>query len=304
MKKYFVLMICLMIFTPYYVFGLENYETTFNITIDEIPYMTQTFGETQKTYKEVYDEIISTTTNNYFMIMNTYNRSNWETRLNTLTILVVDTYPLINNSIHYMSNGTGSQFRYIQDTNLITYKYKNFGYTDLNQNTIDEIKSCISDYNNCNWSTINNLDTYLRPGWYGNIVNTNSPNIVIPNNQTNSQTTYNFPIYANYRIPRGQPTQAQIDSTTIYIKNVVVNNITIEQGMSTPTYYDLYYPSTPEPEPEPEDPENDSEFTSWIYWFSEPTDSTSVLNNIYTLLFLYCFTMIIFKVYYSIKPRK
>ena len=306
MRKLLSLLIITCLFIPQFVFAQSNYDTSYNITVPTFGFMDNIFGSTSKTYKDVFDEFKELETSNYFMIMVNLNTSYYDTRVNSLTIQVKDSYPLYDNVSYFWYFGSNSEYRYLKDNGGNSFKYKEFNYSILDQTVIDEIKGCITNYNSCGWSSITALNSTFRPDDYINIDNNQSASINVIPSSTSKNLLY-FPIYANFSLTIGTPTQNELNENSFYFKKLVINDIEVGEGNSMPTYYDLFYPNI-EPEPdEPVDPDEPSSiFTSWIYWFSEPTDSISVLNNIYTLLFLYCFTIIILKLFtiFKVKNRR
>lgn len=302
MRKLLSILIITFLFIPQFVHAYSNYEYYINTTMSEMGFFDVGFGESNNTYKDLFDELINYDTDLYFGIYANINRQYYNTRTENITFLITDTKPTFENGLSFVYNDRySSRIYYFKGNNSQSYKYITYTYTNYDYDTIvQDVKTCLDDYTSCSWSTmIGNLDTSYN--W-----------TKITNFEQNLQPTTdyvnptNLPIYSNYKLELGEPTEAQLNESFMIFYSLKVNDVDYTDYV--PTYYDIYYPRSEPDEPIPDEPvdpdEPTSDFTSWIYWFSEPTDSISVLNNIYTLLFLYCFTIIILKVYSIFKIKR
>lgn len=305
MRKLLSILIITCLFIPQFVHAYSNYDYYINTTMSQMGFFDVGFGESNNTYKDLFDELISYNTDLYFGIYASPKRDYYNSRADYITFLITDTKPTFDNSISYVLNERySSRVYYFKGNNGgengDTYKYITYTYTNYNYDTVlQEVKSCLDDYNSCTWSTMTgNLDTQ----WAWTKISNFEQNLTMTTDYVNPSY---LPIYSNYKLELKGPTQAQLDESSMIFYSLKVNDV--EYTDYVPTYYDIYYPSSEPDEPTPDEPTPDeptSDFTSWIYWFSEPTDSVSILNNIYTLLFLYCFTIIILKVYTIFKIKR
>ena len=171
--------------------------------------------------------------------------------------------------------------------------------TDLtNSSVYSLIKSCyvggFDNDSNC-WSIDDGNGVYVGSG-------SNNPGIVSIGLGNDDDLTATLTQYYYYS---SVPLYNYIDSNNensndVFYKSLYINDTLIEEGDNFPTYYSLYIG---EPEPEPPIPSQDT-IVNNIYWFTDNITEYDVLVNIYVLLFLYCFSMIILKLLIIVKGVK
>lgn len=273
------------------VYALENTNTTYNLTFEEIDF-SQYQTLTDKTTKQLLDDII----NNYVystrdLVITTYFQNNSY----TISIYLVPHNANIQMGVYAQNSSSYSTFYFYDNTSytaqdgIFYYKFQaNQSLSSSNSSVYQDMISCLSNASNC---VVGNI---TEDGTYKQKVNTFHRNDIYRFNQlVNNDTSYTIPSTSQYGwvyySSNSLVYNSSIESNnqTRFYKNLIINNKPIESQDDLPTYMDLF-PLVPEPEPEPEpEPSVDHvPFSSKVYWFGEHDKTEEILENIYILLFL------------------
>lgn len=264
--------------------ALENYDTSYSLTLpEELP---------QYFIDDINDNVLSLTSNYNDIVITYYVGHNWN------GTVVTDFYAnlfVIPQSI--------SQDIYIYYDWRFWIKSSSFSPSIYYlQVRYDTEGSSILD--NTNYSAF--VDCYVNDVCDSNSLFVNgdifTANDVSPTPTNDNDVTINTR-YLNYYYYSSLPLiistdSSNVDSNDVFYKTFTLNDTDYGVGDTLPTYQSLYVPLPEPPEPSQEGIVNN------IYWFYDNVTEYDVLVNIYTLLFLYCFAMIILKLLMIVKGVK
>lgn len=236
------------------VYADSNFDTTFTFDLPQ----TDVFDEnvtSDKTYKEFVDSLISGDSEYYYYFI----LSN-PTTANSMQIWLIPKNDTIRKFNFYFYDGSLRLFGFRNTT----YKWFSFGVTNNSFNDrygVDIFQDCYYD-NTCPTYYIPESDNHAFQYSFYNI-NSNNPlplftcancnNFV--NNQSYDLNNYNIAYTSGSRIVFKTSYPMLVDTTltrsgtsgsSYLYKSVIMNNITLNDDVNIPSYYDLYYSSEPD----------------------------------------------------------
>lgn len=299
MRKFIIVVLIMLLFITniQYTHASVNLNTSYNITYRDLA-LDSTYISGDLSFKDFFDTLISYTSEiynlNIFVDLNSSNQ---------ITNIYAVLSPIAENTRNiFINTAPVREFRFVQVNNFSYVRRFNLSSSNFSNYLTfqNKILTCMNggecsqdntsyNYNSSNYLTgVSDIDNIS--------VNINYPNY------SGSDSTNNVRIYSSVDY-----IYQESSDSYYYTKNVYINDSLIEVGDSVPSYYDIFYSSSPEPEPEPEpDPEptpDDDSIFNHIYWFYDNSDVYGVLTNVYILLFLYCISNLLLKFFEKIKYK-
>ena len=264
-----------------------NTNTYYNVTMRDLD-IDEKYIYGNVSFKSYFDNLIALQSETYDL-----NISISITASNTIDKIYV--FLIQKNVVNYISTYVEPtrNFYFEKTSSMSVKKFNLTSFTEEYATAFyNKVKDCMEN-NTCSidGSSISISASNSLTG-VSNIDNI-SVDITFPN-FTGSQSTNNFLMYASSIF-----LYTEQQDSNYYVKKVKINNVELEGGDDFPSYYDIFYPYTPEPEPEPEPeptPEVSHNIMDKIYWFYDNSNEYGVLVNIYIVLFIYVMTYLISKV--------
>ena len=284
------------------VHALENYDTTYNIEYTDYSNLLEKKIDDNLTYNEFLNLLINSKSDYYdfVIILNPYASYNIY-YLDTINILLLDKMSSIPVNIYGRSDYLYESFYSSNDSiSILSYTFSFTNGDILSSSNYSDFSSCYLNNSNCSSKRVLSLYSF-RCSNVSNNTDNNSCFSVPTNNNYNF--TYGFiyysskPLYLSTYSP-------YINNSNYFFKNLVINNKTYSKGDYFPTYYEYLQSLPPEEENPSIEETNHKKLFSKIFWLDDSNTEKGILSSIYILLFLYCLTMILFKIATLLKNKR
>ena len=296
--------------------ALENYNTSYSLTYSELEVLDTKVDDTY-TYNQFFDYVNNLESQYYNLIIgvNFYHNNDSDYNVGLIRFQLmpvsVSSYP-----VAIYGKNTYPQGFYLrpfgnQSPRYYDIQIYNNSITDILQNTTYvKFLNCYQN-NSCSGSTGSVFDNQYNFAHFSsyNFSNDNSYIGTFPyfNSSFLDGTTNNYALLYSTKVPLYYSNTFDTSNNSILYKKIFINDKELEIGDYVPTYKD-FLDSLDSPSDDPtDDPTDDSEHKAIfnkIYWFDDNTTELGVLSNIYILLFLYCITMIFFKIATLLKNKR
>ena len=288
--------------------AMVNLDTSYNLTYSELEVL-DTKIDDNLTYNDFFNHLNSLESSvNKLIILVSFYSSNDSLKVYQIRLYSV---PIATASIPFTIYGNSSYPKGFYFSTSSSYRFRFYTF-DLSSNTYTDIleSSIYSNFYTCyTTSTCNssNGNVFVSSYIYGdcgttNFLNDDSYNCSIPY-YTSSLSDKNFIFYSS-GVPLYYTETSSNSDTNLFYKSVYINDTKLSDGDYIMTYKEyLDSIDTPPDEPPNEDTEHKGLFSK-IYWFDDNSTSYGVLTSIYELLFLYCLTMILFRILTFLKNKR
>ncbi len=284
--------------------ALENYDTTYNLEYTDYSNLLDNKIDDNLTYNEFLNLLIDSKSDYYdFVItLNPYASYNIY-YLDTINILLLDKTSSIPINIYGRSSFLYQSF--YSSNNYIPVIIYTFSFTNgdiLSSGTYSDFSNCYLNNSNCSSKRTLSLHAFRCPVSSNNTDDNSC--FSVPTNSNSSNFEYGF-IYYSSKPLYLSAYSSYVNNSNYFFKTLVLNDKTYSNGDYFPTYYEYMQSLLPDEDNPPiEDETNHKKLFSKIFWLDDSNTEKGILSSIYILLFLYCLTMILFKIATLLKNKR
>lgn len=297
-----------------HVKALENYDTSYTLSYSELEVL-DTKIDDNLTYNEFFTYLNSLESQHYNLIIgiNFYKDSitNYNVGLIRLQLMPINVASCSVSLYGTTSYPSGFKFQpYNCDSaRFYTIVINGNTYTDILQDSVySSFLNCLQN-NSCSNSGGSALDNSYQFAHFDSNSFDNDSSFVgtFPyfSNSFSNNTVNSYSLLYSSKVPFYYSVNSNSSDSKVFYKKIIINDKELEVGDYIPTYKEYLDSLTPDPEPEPEpdDTEHKAIFNK-VYWFDDNTTEIGILSSIYILLFLYCITMVFFKIATLLKNKR
>lgn len=290
--------------------ALENYDTSFTLYYrDELSYLLDTKVDNSNTYRDYFDNL-NTISSDYYNIIVMFSTSSSYGKL-SITGHRIYFIPKSTSSVSSSLFSDSSSFyirlggnsynyvnQYLNTTNVGTDIFTSQMYLDI-VNCLQN-NNCTSSYISTNGSMTYNIALAFP---INNVIidNNNSYEVFSPSYTTGNSLQPKI-IYSS-QVPIYISNDYNISNSNTFYKKLIFYDKELNIGDYFPTYKD-YLDNLPIDDGNDDDITNHKALFNKIYWFDDNTTELGVLSSIYILLFLYCITIVFFKIATLLKNKR
>lgn len=292
--------------------AIENYDTIYNLQFRDLDDLLDSKLDDNITYREFFDYLSSLESEYYRLIIGTSFNINSQgifsfpgIRVYLVPISVaslgVSLFGL-NGNFNIRFNGYDNQMpllnQYLNSSNVGSDIYNSPMYLSF--------LDCFQN-NNCTPSSYigkESISNNFSVGYsLSGITNDSNNEIYIP--RSDSATSLSLLFLYSSQVPIYILNDYNVNNSSYFYKKVIFYDRELSVGDYLPTYKDYIDSLVSE---EPDNPSTEEtihkKLFNKIYWFDDSNTEKGILSSIYILLFLYCLTMILFKIATFLRSKR